>query len=242
LIGEYDEIELPPVQPFVRRHRRFAICCEHCRAKTPAPLPAVTVGTPFGQRIHALAIYLKTRQALSYERLQQACSDLFDLTINPAWLIWRGRCLWPGGERGSGSLPAQTLVRPRVRFRRRSCRHGAIDASRQEARTGTPDRRYPDGFDKLLNPQRTHRQDRSRQRSVARLLLIPRRSRADQQGSERALRPAVITYGYRAMWAAEYETAVRSAVDTARLAGAGSFQTILQTIVAPPTPFANGRG
>ena len=33
------------------------------------------------------------------------------------------------------------------------------------------------------------------------------------------------------MWAAEYETAVRSAVDTARLAGAGSFQTILQTIV-----------
>jgi hypothetical protein len=32
------------------------------------------------------------------------------------------------------------------------------------------------------------------------------------------------------MWAAEYETAVRSAVDTARLAGAGSFQTILQTI------------
>src|SRR5665648_89739 len=70
LIGEYDEIELPPVQPFVRRHRRFAICCEHCRAKTPAPLPAVTVGTPFGPRIHALAIYLKTRQALSYERLR----------------------------------------------------------------------------------------------------------------------------------------------------------------------------
>jgi hypothetical protein len=38
------------------------------------------------------------------------------------------------------------------------------------------------------------------------------------------------TIGYRAMWAAEYETAVRSAVDTARLAGAGSFQTILQAI------------
>jgi transposase len=39
-----------------------------------------------------------------------------------------------------------------------------------------------------------------------------------------------VTNGYRAMWAAEYETAVRSAVDTARRAGAGSFQTILQTI------------
>jgi transposase IS66 family protein len=49
-------------------------------------------------------------------------------------------------------------------------------------------------------------------------------------GCERALRPAVIqrkvTNGYRAMWAAEYETAVRSTVDTARLAGAGSFQTM----------------
>ena len=87
LIGEYDEIELPPVQPFVRRHRRFAICCEHCRAKTPAPLPAVTVGTPFGPRIHALAIYLKTRQALSYERLQQAFSDLFGLTISQGALM-----------------------------------------------------------------------------------------------------------------------------------------------------------
>ena len=63
------------------------------------------------------------------------------------------------------------------------------------------------------------------------------------KGPERALRPAVITYGYRAMWAAEYETAVRSAVDTARLAGAGSFQTILQTIVAPAnTPLRMGVG
>src|ERR1700716_1599961 len=25
LIGEYDEVELPRVQPFVRRHRRFAV-------------------------------------------------------------------------------------------------------------------------------------------------------------------------------------------------------------------------
>jgi hypothetical protein len=32
------------------------------------------------------------------------------------------------------------------------------------------------------------------------------------------------------MWAAEYETAVRTAVDTACLAGAAPFPTILQTI------------
>ena len=34
LIGEYDEIELPPVRPFVRRHRRFAIRCGCCDKPT----------------------------------------------------------------------------------------------------------------------------------------------------------------------------------------------------------------
>ncbi len=58
---------------------------------------------------------------------------------------------------------------------------------------------------------------------------------------ERALRPAVIqrkvTNGYRAMWAAQGEAAVRTVVDTARLtAGAGVFATILGTLSAPQTP------
>ena len=55
-------------------------------------------------------------------------------------------------------------------------------------------------------------------------------------GSERLLRPAVIqrkmTNGYRAMWAAEGEAAIRTVVDTARLTGSGSFGTILKTIGA----------
>ncbi len=63
LIGEYDEVEIPPVRPFVRRHRRFAIRCSCCGDQAPAPLPAAAKGTPFGPRIHALAIYLKSRQA-----------------------------------------------------------------------------------------------------------------------------------------------------------------------------------
>lgn len=52
--------------------------------------------------------------------------------------------------------------------------------------------------------------------------------------SERALRPCLIqrkvTNGYCAKWAADFEAGVRTAVDTARLAGAGPFQTILETI------------
>ena len=58
---------------------------------------------------------------------------------------------------------------------------------------------------------------------------------ATNNGCERALRPAVIqrkvTNGYRAMWAAEGEAAVRTVVDTARLTpGATVFGTILATV------------
>ena len=48
--------------------------------------------------------------------------------------------------------------------------------------------------------------------------------------SERKLRPCVIqrkvTNGYRAMWAAEAEADVRTAIDTARLAGANPFDVM----------------
>ena len=39
LIGEYDEIEIPPVKPYVVRHRRFACRCAHCGAGVKAPAP-----------------------------------------------------------------------------------------------------------------------------------------------------------------------------------------------------------
>ena len=62
----------------------------------------------------------------------------------------------------------------------------------------------------------------------------PGRVEATNNACERALRPAVVqrkvTNGYRAMWAAEGEAAVRTVVDTARVApGATVFGTILAT-------------
>ncbi|VAW19898.1 Mobile element protein [hydrothermal vent metagenome] len=53
-------------------------------------------------------------------------------------------------------------------------------------------------------------------------------------GCERALRPAVIqrkvTNGFRSMWAAKGDCAVRTVVDTQKLSGNSPFQTILTTI------------
>ncbi len=87
LIGEYDEVEIPPVKPHVVRHRRFACRCAHCGADNKAAPPAVATTTPFGPRIHALAIYLKSFQALSYERLRFLFRDAFGLTVSEGALM-----------------------------------------------------------------------------------------------------------------------------------------------------------
>jgi len=87
LIGEYDEIEIPPVKPYVIRHRRFACRCAHCGAAAKGPAPAVATTTPFGPRIHALAIYLKGFQALSYERLRGMFRDAFGLDVSEGALM-----------------------------------------------------------------------------------------------------------------------------------------------------------
>jgi transposase len=87
LIGEYDEIEIPPVRPYVIRHRRFACRCVHCGAAAKGPAPAVATTTPFGSRIHALAIYLKGFQALSYERLSGLFHDAFGLDVSEGALM-----------------------------------------------------------------------------------------------------------------------------------------------------------
>ncbi len=87
LIGEYDEIEIPPLKPYVIRHRRFACRCAHCGVAAKAPARAVATTPPFGPRIHALAIYLKGFQALSYERLRGLFRDAFGLSVSEGALM-----------------------------------------------------------------------------------------------------------------------------------------------------------
>jgi transposase len=78
---------LPEVAPVVTQHRRLAVQCPTCGARVVAPVPEAARGTPFGPRLHAVATYLKTFQALSYERLQAALSDLFGLTLSQGGLM-----------------------------------------------------------------------------------------------------------------------------------------------------------
>ena len=87
LIGEYDEIEIPPVKPYIIRHRRYTCRCGTCGLPAEAPAPAIAEMTPFGPRIHALAIYYKSFQALSYERLRFMFRDAFGLQVSEGALM-----------------------------------------------------------------------------------------------------------------------------------------------------------
>jgi transposase len=87
VVSEHDTVELPVIKPFVERHRRLAVRCPSCGAMVVAPMPAAAKGTPFGPRLHAVATYFKTFQALSYERLQGAFDHLFGLTISQGGLM-----------------------------------------------------------------------------------------------------------------------------------------------------------
>ena len=87
VIGEYDEIDLPKIKPIIRRHRRMSCRCATCGKTTSAPVPQAAQGTPFGHRIHALALYLKSNQLFSYQRLQSVFADLFGLDISQGALM-----------------------------------------------------------------------------------------------------------------------------------------------------------
>jgi transposase len=91
LIGEYDERErereIPPVKPYIVRHRRYARRCSHCGVEVKAPSPPVATTTPFGPRIHALAIYYKGFPALSCERLRGMFRDAFGLAVSESALM-----------------------------------------------------------------------------------------------------------------------------------------------------------
>jgi transposase len=87
VVSVSERIDLPAMAPVVTQHQRLAVHCPSCGARVIAPVPDEARGTPFGPRLHAVATYLKTFHARSYERLQAALSDLFGLTLSQGGLM-----------------------------------------------------------------------------------------------------------------------------------------------------------
>ncbi len=70
VIGEYDEIEVPPIKPFVRRHRRFCVCCPHCSSKVKAPLPVAAHGILMNRIPFEIVTEFSFAQTVSVDHIQ----------------------------------------------------------------------------------------------------------------------------------------------------------------------------
>jgi transposase len=335
VIGEYDEIDLPEIKPIVTRHRRLKCHCAKCGKTTVAPMPQAAQGTPFGHRVHALALYLKANQLFSYQRLQGAFADLFGLRLSQGALMNMFRRTAPifaaGRDRALAALRrADVVACDETGARIEGCNayqwvfcssqavvHAAEFSRAAQVVRDTMAGHQPNvwisdrytaqqGHGRLHQTCLAHLDRKARfvaehgsdltgvrlqlwfdrafrlagnianlaaatvkghKRSLKRdldailadatdcplardLLGQIRRARdqmltfcdfagkvdATNNVSERALRPSVIqrkvTNGYRAKWAADAEAALRSTVDTSRLAGNQSFRTILGAISA----------
>jgi transposase len=110
-VGVHEHVELPVIKPVIEHHRRLSVRCPRCGRTVVAP---AVQGTPFGPRLHAAATYLKTFQALSYERLQGTFSELFGLTISQGGLMTMLRraqgCFRAGRDAAVAALRRATVV------------------------------------------------------------------------------------------------------------------------------------
>ena len=79
----YERIELPPIKPDVTQVRLFGGRCTCCgeRVVADAP-PGLEPGSPFGQSIAALVVYLHYAHAIGMERLATLMNEIFSLTLS----------------------------------------------------------------------------------------------------------------------------------------------------------------
>jgi len=79
----YERIELPPIKPDVTLVRLFGGRCACCGERVSADAPAgLERGSPFGQSIAAMVVYLHYAHAISMERLAALMDELFSLSIS----------------------------------------------------------------------------------------------------------------------------------------------------------------
>ena len=79
----YERIELPPVKPDVTQVRLFGGRCACCNERVTAQAPAgLEQGSPFGQSIAAMVVYLHYAHAIGMERLVTLMGELFGLSIS----------------------------------------------------------------------------------------------------------------------------------------------------------------
>jgi transposase len=87
LMQRYDRIEMPPIRPVVTQVERYGCTCPVCGDVQLAPVPVgLEPGSPFGDGVAALVTTLRYEHAISYARLSQLMSQVFNLSISEGGL------------------------------------------------------------------------------------------------------------------------------------------------------------
>jgi len=84
----YDHIEIPPIKPEVTRITLQGGTCPNCSKKfKAAPPPDMPKGSPFGENLRALILYLRFTQNIALERLSMLLSTMLGLEISEGAIV-----------------------------------------------------------------------------------------------------------------------------------------------------------
>ena len=76
-------MEIPPIRPVVTQVERYGCSCPGCGEVQLAAVPVgLEPGSPFGDGVAALVTTLRYAHAISYARLSQLMSEVFNLSIS----------------------------------------------------------------------------------------------------------------------------------------------------------------
>ena len=88
---DYDRrqvFDIPPIAVEVTEYRAEIKACDRCQAVTTAAFPeGVTHKAQYGERVKAIALYLKNYVLVPYDRGAELFEDLFGLPISPGTLV-----------------------------------------------------------------------------------------------------------------------------------------------------------
>ncbi len=84
----YDHVEIPDIKPDVTRVTLHGGVCPCCAKKFKAAPPGgMEPGSPFGENLRALIIYLRFTQGIAFGRLARLLSDILGLEISEGALV-----------------------------------------------------------------------------------------------------------------------------------------------------------
>ncbi|MGB6709924.1 MAG: transposase, partial [Methylocella sp.] len=84
----YDRVEIKDIKPDVTRVTLHGGTCPCCGKRFKAAPPSgMEPGSPFGENLRALVIYLRFTQGIAFERLARLLSDILGLEISEGALV-----------------------------------------------------------------------------------------------------------------------------------------------------------